>query len=401
MKSAKNNSFTSLASSATLCFLIAAFASAGCSGKDAPDNAVPANNKGTASATAENKGQKKPAGPVPVIVAQVVRKTMPVLVRAIGNVEAYSTVALKTRIDGQIAKVHFSEGQEMRKGDLLFTLDLRDAEAKLRQAEADLERDKAQLEYARAQENRYQSLVKQDLVSKEMYQQMRMNLGIFVARIEADEAAIDTAKLQLEYGRIRSPINGVTGKLLFHEGNIIKAIDTNPLVIINQISPIYVTFSVPEKYLDSIRKYKAAEAVKVQASVSEDASQMPVKGRLAFIDNTVEAATGSIKLKASFINTDKRLWPGQFANVTLILYEEEGAVVAPSPSIQAGPKGQYVFVITDDMAAELRLVGVDRSDAAETVIASGLEGGETVVVNGQSRLAPGAKVQIKHVEPLP
>lgn len=370
-----------LCSRLCLGILIVAMAFSGCMKKESTENAP------------------KKGGPVPVVVAPVIQKSVPVQIQAIGNVESYSTVSIKARIDGQIFKVHFKEGQDVRKDDLLFDIDSRDLESQLRQAEANLAKDKAQLEYARSQENRYEALFKEGVVSKELYTQMHTALDTLFATIQADEAAIESAKVKLEYCKIRSPIDGRTGKMLINEGNMIKANDVTPLVIINQVIPIYVTFSVPEKFLDTIRKYNASGTLAVVVSPAE--SDVSSTGKLVFIDNAVDLTTGTIKLKASFANTNRRLWPGQFVNVSLTLYEQKDAVIIPSQALQVGPSGQYVYVVKPDLTAEFRLVNVDRSNATETVIAKGLSPGENVVTVGQIRLSPGAKVQPKPAQVAP
>ncbi|MBI4384048.1 MAG: efflux RND transporter periplasmic adaptor subunit [Nitrospinae bacterium] len=365
-------------------FLIALALVAGCTSKE----------------PAKNNANGKVGGPVPVVTSPAIQKTVPVQIRAIGNMEPYSAVAIKTRVDGQIVRTHFSEGKDVLAGDLLFDLDPRDYEARLKQAEATLAQDQAQLEYSRAQEDRYQALFKEELVSRETYQQMKMNLESATAKIRVDQAAIESARLLLEYCQIRSPIGGRTGKILIQMGNMVKAIDDNPLVIINQISPIYVAFSVSEKHLDAIRKYKTLGTLKVQASVQQN-GEVSALGKLEFIDNTVDNTTGMIKLKAAFPNKGKRFWPGQFANVALDLYEQKDAITIPSQALQVGPNGQYTFVVKPDLTVETRPVIVDRMNAEEAVIAKGLTAGETVVTLGQLRLSPGAKVLPKPARETP
>lgn len=347
---------------------------AGCKAKEAPSAA---------------NAPKKAIPAVPVVIAQVTQKKLPVQIQVIGNVEPFSVVSIKARIDGLIFKAHFKEGQFVHKGDLLFDIDPRDLESQLKLARATLEKDKAQLEFARAEENRYNTLFQEEVISKEMYTQMHTNMEAATSVVAADEAAVESAKVKLDYCKITSPIDGRTGKLLIYEGNMIKANDVTPLVVINQVSPIYITFAVPEKFLDTIRKYKATAKLNVVASVPSGAE---VTGELVFIDNTVDTTTGTIKLKASFLNKENQLWPGQFVNVSLILYEQPDAVTIPSQALQVGPNGQYVFVIKPDLTAELRTVTIDRSNGSETVIAQGLVPGENVVTVGQIRLSPGTKV---------
>lgn len=337
----------------------------------------------------------KALGPsVPVIAAAVEKKTMPVRIRSIGNVEAYATVAVKARVDGQVTKVHFKEGQEVPKGAPLFEIDSRPFEAQLRQAEANLMRDKAQLENANAQERRYQDLLNKNFVSKEFYAQIRTNRDAAEATTRADQAAVENAKVQLEYTRIRSPINGYTGKIMIQEGNLVKANDTNSLVVINQVSPIYVNFSVPEQNLSEIRRYQMQGTLNVAVTLPDTSTSLIV-GTLAFIDNSVDPATGTIKLKALFENREKQLWPGQFAHVALTLYEQPDALVVPSQAVQTGPNGYYVFVVKPDFTAEVRNVTVAWADGGQTVIGRGLAAGEKVVTSGQLRLTPGAKVELK------
>ena len=340
--------------------------------------------------------EKKAGGEtaVPVVVAPVVKKTIPLRIQAIGNVEPYATVAIKARIDGQIVKVFFADGQEVVKGQPLFQLDPRPFEASLKQSEAALARDQAQLQRARAQEQRYKDLLQKNFISKDAYAQFLTNVDTAEATVRGDEAALENARLQLEYSTIRSPINGRTGKIMIQLGNLVKANDTNPLVVINQVSPVYLSFAVPEQYLGDIRKYMAMGKLPVQAQPS-DSGGSAADGELAFIDNTVDTATGTVKLRATFLNKDRVLWPGQFATAVVTLHEQRDAVVVPSQSVQTGPKGQFVFVVKPDLIAEVREVVVERVDGAQSVIAKGLAAGEQVVTAGQSRLVPGVKVNPK------
>ncbi len=330
---------------------------------------------------------------IPVSVATVAQQTIAVRIQAIGNVEAYATVALKARVDGQIVAVNFKEGQEVKKGAALFKIDSRPFEATLRQAEANLMRDSAQKEQTRSQERRYQELLQKNFVSKEAYAQIRTNADSAEAVALASRAAVDSARLQLEYCTIRSPIDGFVGKVMLQMGNMVKANDTNPLVIINQVRPIYVNFAVPEQYLSAIRGYMAKGRLAVEA-LPPNSEKAAVTGTLGFVDNAIDATTGTIKLKAQFPNQDNALWPGQFVGTSLKLYEQKQALTVPSQSVQNGPNGQYVYVVKQDLSAEMRKVEIDRVDGDNAIIAKGLRQGETVVLRGQLRLAPGAKVLI-------
>ena len=348
--------------------------------------------RGTEIRAQDGKAAKGPPA-IPVSVATVGQQTVSVKIQAIGNVEAYSTVALKARVDGQIVEVPFKEGQEVRKGAVLFKIDSRPFEATLRQAEANLMRDTAQKDQARSQERRYQELLQKNFVSKEAYAQIRTNADTAEATVLASRAAAENARLQLEYCTIRSPIDGYVGKVMLQIGNMVKANDTNPLVIINQVRPIYVNFAVPEQNLPAIRSFMAKGQLSVDA-LPPNSANSPAKGALSFVDNAVDATTGTIKLKAVFANADNALWPGQFVSTRLKLYDQKDALVVPARSVQTGPNGQYVFVVKPDLTAEVRAVEVDRNDGADTIIAKGLRQGEQVVVTGQLRLAPGAKVTI-------
>jgi membrane fusion protein, multidrug efflux system len=330
----------------------------------------------------------------PVVVATVAQKSVAKRVKAIGNVEPYSTVAVKSRVDGQIMAVHFKEGQNVTDGQILFEIDPRPFKAQLMQSEATLMKDKAQYENALAQERRYQDLLQKNFVSKEFYAQIRTNLDSTAAGVRADEAAVENARVQLDYCTIRSPINGRTGKIMIQSGNLVKANDTAPLVVINQVVPIYVAFSVPEQQLQAIRAYMANGPLSVDAT-AQDAESPRASGELTFIDNTVDATTGTIKLKATFRNSDSSLWPGEFVTATVNLYEQADAVVVPSAAVQTGPNGRYVFVVKPDMTVEMRDIVVDRTEGAETVVAKGLTPGLQVVTDGQLRLTPGAKVNVE------
>ena len=347
----------------------------------------------TACSGTKAAGPAAPGTPVvPVLAATVEEKDVPVQVQAIGSVESYSTVAVKTQITGELTGVFFREGQEVKKGELIFTLDKRPFEAVLKQAQSTLAKDQAQAEMARVQARRYAVLMKDGVVAKEQYDQMQSSADALDAAVEADKAAVENARVQLIYCSIDSPINGRVGSLLIHQGNMIKANDV-PLVNINQIQPIRVAFTVPEQYLAEIKRFAANGKLPVQVSIPNDSK--PATGKLSFIDNTVDPTTGTIKLKGEFPNTDRRLWPGQFVDVVLTLHTQPNAIVVPSQAVNTGQQGQYVFVIKPDMTVETRPVAVNRTTKGQSVIDKGLGPGERVVTDGQLRLVPGSRVQIK------
>jgi len=347
----------------------------------------------TACSGTKAAGPAAPGTPVvPVLAATVEEKDVPVQVQAIGSVESYSTVAVKTQITGELTGVFFREGQEVKKGELIFTLDKRPFEAVLKQAQSTLAKDQAQAEMARVQARRYAVLMKDGVVAKEQYDQMQSSADALDAAVEADKAAVENARVQLIYCSIDSPINGRVGSLLIHQGNMIKANDV-PLVNINQIQPIRVAFTVPEQYLAEIKRFAANGKLSVQVSIPNDSK--PATGKLSFIDNTVDPTTGTIKLKGEFANTDRRLWPGQFVDVVLTLHTQPNAIVVPSQAVNTGQQGQYVFVIKPDMTVETRPVAVNRTTKGQSVIDKGLGPGERVVTDGQLRLVPGSRVQIK------
>ncbi len=351
----------------------------------------------TGCAKQKQEPVKRP--PVPVAAGSVVQKTVPVQLRAIGNVEAYSTIQVRSQIGGVLLRVHFKEGQDVKKGDLLFTIDPRPYEAMINQAEANLAKDISQMEYAREEAGRYEELVKRGYVAKEQYEQFRTSAIALQATVNADKAVLENARLQLKYCYIYSPINGRTGNLMSDEGNLIKANADNAMVVINQVQPIYVNFSVPEQYLSDIKKYMGVGKLMVSAFISKKGDSKDDKGLeegvLTFVDNTVDPTTGTIKLKGTFENPKKRLWPGQFVDIMVTLTTQPNAVVVPSSAVQTGQNGQYVFVVKKDNTVESRTVAVTRTVGDESVIEKGLNPGETVVTDGQLRLVPGAKVEIK------
>jgi len=345
------------------------------------------------SGCSNEKSKNTVSAPIPVIVSTVIQKTVPVQLRAIGNVQAYSTVTIKSKVGGELVGVHFTEGQDVKKGDLLFTIDPRPYEAALKQAEANLQRDLAKAKSALEDARRYESLIQRQVVSPQQYEKVRSDADALEATVLADRAALENARIQLDYCSIRSPIDGRTGSLLMKQGNIIKADDIN-LVVINQIIPIDVAFSIPEQFLSEIKKYMASGKIQVEVLVPMN-EEKPEKGVITFIDNAVDSNTGTIRLKGTFANRERKLWPGQFVNVMLTLATEPNTIVVPSQAIQTGQEGQYVFVVKQDLTVESRPVVAGRTIDTETVIHKGLNVDEKVVTDGQLRLYPGATVEIK------
>ena len=339
--------------------------------------------------TTDRRGQ--PA--VPVTTASVVRKPMPIEIRVIGSAEAYSTVAIRSQITGQLTAVRFREGDEVKQGQVLFELDRRPLEAALQQAQANLDRDVAQAQNAGVQSKRLQELVDRGIAPREQADTSRTAVTAMNATVEADRAAVENAKVQLQYATITAPLAGRTGALMVHEGNLVRANDATPLVTINQVSPVSVTFAIPESRLPELNRYMTRGSLQVTATPPND--EAPSVGRIAFIDNAVDQNTGTIKIKGTFPNTDRRLWPGQFVNVVVTLTTDPQAIVVPSVAVQDGQQGPYVFAVKDDQTVEMRQVTVARTRGAETVIAEGVQPGEIVVTDGHLRLVPGSRVGTK------
>ena len=391
---------------------------------------------------------------IPVAVAAVEQKTMPLQIQAIGTVEAYSVVSVRAQVGGELMRAHVKEGQDVRRGDLLFTIDPRLIESALAQAQANLAkdlvqvqqaravlerdharvaqaraalaRDEAQLRNAETQAKRYEDLFKRELVSQEQYDQIRTNAEALTATVRADqadvksaeetvradqaairsaeqtvradEAAVESAKVQLGYTTIRSPVDGRAGSLMLTQGNVVRSGGTtdSTLLVINQVRPIYVSFTVPQQQLPAIKRYMAGGKLTVAAVPAGD--PRPVTGVVTFIDNAVDQTTGTIRLKATFGNEEGRLWPGQFSNVTLTLASEPNTIVVPSTAVQTGQQGAYVFVVKPDTTVDLRRVTVARTQGSDTVVAKGLAAGESVVVDGLARLTQGAKVEVRTPE---
>jgi multidrug efflux system membrane fusion protein len=395
---------------AALALSVAVLALAACSRSD-----------GDAKAKA---GPRPPA--VPVTAATVEARDVPVQIQGIGNVQASSTVSVYSLLSGQIFQVHFKEGQDVSAGALLFAIDPRPFEAALQQAqatmaqhqaaiaqaEANLARDQAQADNARVEEERYKKLVQGGLIAREQYDQIHTALKSALATVDAaramvanqkalvqaDAAAVENAKVQLTYTAIRAPIEGRTGNLLIHQGNIVKANDIgNPLVIINRVHPINVVFAVPERFLDQVKTGWAKGPLTVEAT--PQGQSVRARGTLSFVNNTVDTTTGTIQLKATFENADNALWPGQFATVSLTVRTEPNALVVPSQAIQAGQQGQYVFVVKPDSTVESRPVVVAFASGPFTIVRQGVQAGERVVTDGQLRLVSGTRVDVKPAGP--
>ena len=331
---------------------------------------------------------------MPVTVAEVVTATVPVQLNAIGSVQSYSKVVVKAQVPGEITQVHFQEGQAVKKGDLLFTIDPAPFEAAVKLAEAKLAKDRAQLENARKQLARYTSVVSKGYVSAEEYDKVSTNEKALEATVAADEAALDRARIELKYCYIRSPIDGFTGEVKVDVSNVMKANDNDkPMVVIRQTSPIFAVFTVPERYLSEIKLQMALQPLQVEAAIPGQ-EQHKFVGELSFIDNSVDTTTGTIQLKATFANQDNALWPGQYVNVALKLTDLPNSVLVPSQAVQMGQEGSYVYVVKPDQTVEYRLVELGLTVGDRVVVGNGLAGGERVVTDGQLRLFPGAMVKI-------
>ena len=335
-----------------------------------------------------------PNAAVPVATATVADKAIPLEIDVIGTVEAYSTVSVRAQLTGELTSVTFKEGDDVRKGQVLFTLDRRPLEAALEQARANLQRDAAQAANAKAQAQRYQDLAARGIATREQVDTTQTAAAALEGTLAADRAAVENATVQLQYATIAAPIAGRTGALMVHEGNLIRANDVAPLVVINQVSPIYVSFAIPESRLPELKQYIARGSVKVEALAPNDPGP-PSVGRITFVDNTVDPTTGTIRIKGTFPNEARHLWPGQFVNVSVTLTIDPHAIVVPTAAVQAGQQGSYVFVVKPDSTVELRQVTVARTQDNETIIKLGLKPGETVVTDGQLRLTSGSRISIK------
>lgn len=358
--------------------------SAGCAGDEGAASA--ANGSG--------RGGRGGGGAIPVATGTVIQKAMPIEISVIGAAEPFSSVAIRAQTTGQLTSVNFTEGDDVMAGQVLFTLDRRPLEAALQQAQANLDRDVAQAANAAQQAKRFEELAQKGIAPREQVDTSRTTVTALNATVEADKAALENAKVQLQYATITAPISGRTGALMVHEGNLVRANDQTPLVVINQVVPISVSFAIPEARLPELKKYMAGGALRVTANPPND-DAAPAVGRISFVDNSVDQTTGTIKVKGTFPNADRRLWPGQYVNVVVTLTMDPQAVVVPSVAVQAGQQGSYVFVVNAEQKVDLRPVTVKRTSATETVIESGLKPGEIVVTDGHLRLVPGSRITVK------
>lgn len=345
---------------------------------------------------ASNKQKKNASGgpPAPVLTAISETHTVPVVLSAIGNVQARSTVSVKSRVDGQIVEVAVRQGQRVNKGDLLFRIDPRPYEAQLRQAEANLARDQANLTKAESDLARYQSLSEKGYSSQQRYEEATALKSSLIGTISAQRAAIEIAKLNLEFTSITSPIDGRAGSILVDAGNLVEANADSAMLVINETQPIYVAFSVPERHLARIKQRMSEGTLTTEVTIPDEGGP-PMEGDIFFIDNAVDMTTGTIQLKARFDNNKERLTPGQFVEVRIKLAEIHQAVVVPSQAVQRSQKGSFVYVVKDDKTVDMRMIETGPSVDQRTVITNGLASGETIVTDGQLRLFPGRNVAPK------
>jgi len=365
---------------------------AGCSGTPAAGGTTTA--AGAAAAPGAPAGRGRGDGGVPVTTGVAAAVALPVYLQAVGNVEASSTVDVRPQVTGPLLSVHFTEGQDVEKGQLLFTIDRRPFELALRQAQAQLAKNSGQSKTAEAQRARYAALLKSGLVSQEQHDAVAAQANSLQSSMAADQVQIENAQLQLQYTEIRAPMTGRTGALQVHEGSLVRVADTAPMVVINQITPVEVAFSVPGSHLPAIARGQARGALVTEAQPAKGTDGSVSIGSLNFIDNAIDPATSGIRLKATFPNRDRRLWPGEYVQVRLRLAIEPEAIVVPVTAIQTGPKGQYAYVVTNGTVA-MRPVTVSRTEGAQVVVSDGLRAGDEVVTDGHLRLTPGARVSIQ------
>ena len=335
---------------------------------------------------------------VPVTAGTVAAADVPVFLNALGTVQAYNTVTIKSRVDGQIVKVAFNEGEDVKAGSPLIQIDPRPFQALLDQAIATREKDVAQLVSAQADLTRWAELVTTGAKSRQTYDQQKAMVGTLQASIKADEAQIETARLNLGYADIRAPIDGRLGIRMVDVGNMVRATDATGLVTVSQLKPIFVSFTVPQEHLHKIHEKQAGGDLTVLAYGGDNKTQLS-EGKLTVIDNAIDQPTGTIRLKGTFANTDERLWPGEFVNVRLILQVRKGVPTVPAQTVQDGPNGRYAYVIKEDNTVERRTVEVSSVQDGIAVITKGLSIGDRVVVDGQYRLTNGARVKVEATAP--
>jgi multidrug efflux system membrane fusion protein len=375
----------------SLAVLPACLLLASCSGDAAPaSSASAAAQTGPADQAARGRGDSA----VPVRTAVVAQVALPVYLQAVGNVEAFSSVEIRPQVSGPLLSVEFREGQDVEKGQLLFTIDRRPFELALRQAQAQWAKNSGQSKTAETQRARYETLFKSGLVSQEQFDAISAQANSLQSSVAADQVQIDNAQLQLQYTEIRAPIAGRTGALQVHVGSLVRTNDPVPMVVINQITPVRVAFSVPASNLAPITRGQARGALVTEASPAKGSGGPMSTGALTFIDNTIDTTTSGIRLKATFPNGDRRLWPGEFVQVRLRLAVEPEALVVPISAVQNGPSGQYVYVVANGTVA-MRAVTISRTEGGQVVVGEGLRAGEEVVTDGQLRLTPGARISVK------
>jgi membrane fusion protein, multidrug efflux system len=329
--------------------------------------------------------------PVPVTPGEATVESVPIFVSGLGTVQAYMNVAVKTRVDGQITGVSFTEGQDVKTGDPLFQIDPRPFQAALADTQANKRKDEAQLQTAQLVLGRYAKLLASRTQTQEAYDNQKATVGQLEGAVAADQALIDTAQLNLDYAKIRSPIDGRAGARLVDPGNVVQASQNTPLVTVAQIKPIFVSFTVAQEFLDKIRQNQAQQQLDVIAYASDDKTRLS-EGKLTLIDNMIDVATGTIHLKATFANDDERLWPGEFVNARLVLSTRQNAITVPAQTVMQGPEGPYVYVIKTDETVERRNVKVAATQDGRAIIEDGLSVGDRVVIKGQFRLTDGAKI---------
>ena len=362
-------------------------------GAGAGGGAAPGAGAGGGAGRAGGAGGRGAGPAVPVTIAQAQEKDVPREINAIGTAEASQIISVRAQITGVLTTVNFKEGDDVQKGQVLFELDPRPLQAALDQAKASLQRDVTTAAQAKITADRYQDLVERGIATRDQYDQSRASAVALAATVDADKAAVENADVQLLYTTIRSEVSGRTGQLAVHLGNLVRNNDATPLVTINQISPINVTFGIPESQLPDLKKYLAQGLVHVEAAPPNETR--PSQGSITFIDNSVDLTTGTIKIKGSFTNEDRRLWPGQFCNVIVRLTTDPNAIIVPTVAVQQGQQGSYVFVVKDDKTVDLRPVVVARTQGDNSLIKDGLKPGETVVTDGQLRLVPGSRIVVR------